>query len=89
MNYSSCASSHPDAMGDRESATLVRQTTGNAGRADNLPVSLEPTPMITAYSATMPKIDISGSHLLAAFVVAFCLTGTLVWLFVRYWLFAP
>jgi len=89
MNYGSCASSRPDVMGDRESATLVRQTTGNAGHADNLPVSVKPTPMITAHGATMPEINISVSHLLAALVVAFCLAGTLIWLLVRYWLFAP
>jgi hypothetical protein len=89
MNYSSCASSRPDVMGGRESATLVRQTAGNAGPADNLVVSVKPTRMITARRATMPELNVSVSHLLAALVVAFCLAGTLIWLFVRYWLFAP
>jgi hypothetical protein len=89
MNYGSRASSSPDAMGDREWATLARQTAGDAGPADDLPVSVKPAPMITAHDATMPEINISVSHLLAALVVAFCLAGTLVWLFVRYWLFAP
>jgi len=45
--------------------------------------------MITAHAATMPEINISVTHLLAALVVAFCLAGTLIWLLVRYWLFAP
>lgn len=89
MNYTACASSRPDAMGDRESATLLRQTAGNAGPTDNLPASVKPIPVITARDAKMPEINISVSHLLAALVVAFCLAGTVVWLFVRHWLFAP
>ena len=30
---------------------------------------------------------ISGKHVLCAFVVAFCLAASLLWAFVRYWLF--
>jgi len=47
-------------------------------------------PLVAGHDATTrPEIDISGNQLLAAFAVAVCLAGALVWSLVRYWLFAP
>jgi hypothetical protein len=34
------------------------------------------------------KVDISGTQVLLAMVAGFCLAGPLVWMFVRYWVFA-
>jgi len=35
-----------------------------------------------------PEVNISGTEVLLALATGLCLTGPLVWMFVRYWLFA-
>jgi hypothetical protein len=35
------------------------------------------------------EVDLSATQLLLATATSLCLTGPLIWLFVRYWLFAP
>jgi hypothetical protein len=35
------------------------------------------------------EVDLSATQLLLATAAGLCLTGPLIWLFVRYWLFAP
>jgi hypothetical protein len=35
------------------------------------------------------EVDLSATQVLLATATGFCLTGPLIWLFVRYWLFAP
>ena len=34
-----------------------------------------------------PEVNISGTEVLLALATGLCLTGPLVWMFVRYWLF--
>ena len=36
-----------------------------------------------------PEFNISGSQVLAVLAAGSCLVGPLVWVFVKYWLFAP
>jgi hypothetical protein len=57
--------------------------------AANLPKSLEPTPVVGEHGTRKRELSISGRQLFVAYLVAFCLAGTVVWSFVRYWLFAP
>ena len=35
------------------------------------------------------ELSISGTHVLAALMIVFCLGFPLVWAFLEYWLFAP
>jgi hypothetical protein len=35
------------------------------------------------------EVDLSAAQVLLATATGLCLTGPLIWLFVRYWLFAP
>lgn len=35
------------------------------------------------------ELNISGTHLVAALTIVFCVGGPLVWAFMKYWLFAP
>ena len=35
------------------------------------------------------EVDLSATQVLLATATGLCLTGPLIWLFVRYWLFAP
>jgi hypothetical protein len=90
MTYSSRAGSRsPGYLNDRQSGTILTQAPRNAERAGNLLANLKPTLAVAKHDTTRPEINISGNQLLVAFVVAFCLAGPLVWLFVRYWVFAP
>jgi len=36
-----------------------------------------------------PELNISGGQILMALAAGICLTGPLVWVLVKYWLFAP
>ena len=90
MTVSSCAGSRSsDVLNDKKFGTISKQATGRSKPAANLPKSLEPTPIVAEHGAMRREINISGNQLLVACLVAFCLAGTLVWSFVRYWLFAP
>jgi hypothetical protein len=40
-------------------------------------------------SFPLPELRISGGRLLLALAVTACPVGALVWMLVRYWLFAP
>jgi hypothetical protein len=42
----------------------------------------------TRHDERSPEVDISATQVLLAMAIGLCLTGTLVWMFVRYWLFA-
>ena len=46
------------------------------------------TPVLVHHEPGTPVINITGTHMLLALAVAFCLAGPLAWAFVRYWLFA-
>jgi hypothetical protein len=49
-------------------------------------------PKSTAMSAqrrVTPELSISGSHVLVMLGAGICLAGPLVWVFLKYWLFAP
>ena len=90
MTVSSCAGSRSsEALNDKEFGKIIKQATGSAKPDANLPKRLEPTPVVAERGTMRRELSISGNQLLAACVVAFCLAGTLVWSFVRYWLFAP
>jgi hypothetical protein len=39
-------------------------------------------------SPALPELTVSGGRVLLALAVAVCSMGALMWLFVRYWLFA-
>ena len=91
MTVTSCAGSRSrDALNNKEFGAIIKQATGSPAPAANLPKSLESTPVVAEHGGTLIReINISGNQLLVACVVGFCLAGTLVWSFVRYWLFAP
>jgi hypothetical protein len=40
-------------------------------------------------SLALPELSVSGSRVLLALAVAVFSMGALMWMFVRYWLFAP
>ena len=77
------------ARNDKEFGAIIKQVTANAEPSADLPKSLEPTLVIAEHGVTRREINISGSQLLVALVVGFCLVGPLVWSLVKYWLFAP
>lgn len=89
MTVSSYTSRSPDPLKDKEFGKIIRPATGSAKPAANLPKSLEPTPVVGEHGTRRRELSISGPQLLVAYLVIFCLAGTLVWSFVRYWLFAP
>jgi hypothetical protein len=47
-----------------------------------------PAPVLVRQEPGTPEMNITGSHMLLALALAFCLAGPLAWAFVRYWLFA-
>jgi hypothetical protein len=65
-------------------AIAGEKQTGHPG-----PIPLESTRALVEYGPEARTMDITGSHMLLALAVAFCLAGPLAWAFVRYWLFAP
>ena len=90
MTVSSCAGSRSrDPLNDKEFGKITKQATGSAKPAANLPKSLEPTPAVGEHGTMSRELSLSGNRLFVACQVAFCLAGTLLWSFVRYWLFAP
>jgi hypothetical protein len=40
------------------------------------------------YDERFPEVNISATQVLLAMATSFCVMGPLVWMFVRYWLFA-
>jgi len=49
---------------------------------------LQSTRMFAQRGGT-PELNISGSQVLMTLAAGICLAGPLVWLLVKYWLFAP
>ena len=43
---------------------------------------------MSAQRRVTPELDISGSHVLVMLAASICLAGPLVWVCVKYWLFA-
>jgi hypothetical protein len=67
MTVSSCAGSRsPDALNDNEFGKQIKQATGSAKPAANLPKSLEPTPVVAEHGTMRRELSISGNHLLVA-----------------------
>lgn len=57
---------------------------------NNLQQDLAKSPVLFQRRArTVSGINISGKHVLGAFLLALGLAGPLLWAFVRYWLFGP
>jgi hypothetical protein len=44
---------------------------------------------MSAQRRITPELNISGSHVLAVLGAGIFLAGPLVWVFLKYWLFAP
>ena len=44
---------------------------------------------VTSHRVVDLEINISGNQVLVALASSLCLAGTIVWAFVRYWIFAP
>ena len=89
MTVSSYTSRSPDPLKDKEFGKIIRPATVSGKPAANLPRSLEPTPVGGGHGTRKRELSISGRQLFVAYLVAFCLAGTLVWSFVRYRLVAP
>jgi hypothetical protein len=69
-------------------------TTGNC--LDNLHIfaklhlsTIKPFLVRTQRDERSTEVDLSATQVLLATATGLCLTGPLIWLFVRYWLFAP
>jgi hypothetical protein len=43
---------------------------------------------MSAQRRVTPELNISGSHVLVVLATSICLAGPLVWMCVKYWLFA-
>jgi hypothetical protein len=78
------------AMRDRESEVTTKDGMVSYERArHSRPSPLKSTPALVEHGPEARTMDITGSHMLLALAVAFCLAGPLAWAFVTYWLFAP
>jgi len=55
----------------------------------NQTLMLPNTSLVPArHDERFPEVNISATQVLLAMATGLCLTGPLVWMFVRYWLFA-
>lgn len=78
------------ALNDREFEAAMKETTVSDERADTLRRSLLDSARVsTDHRGATREINISVNQALVALAATFCLAGTLLWAFVRYWLFAP
>jgi hypothetical protein len=58
-------------------------------RADHSPrAPSQSTPVLVELGPEAPEMNITGTHMLLALAIAFCLAGPLAWAFLKYWLFA-
>lgn len=60
--------------------------TGGGSRVHGRP---RKSTLIFAQRGVAPEFSISGSQVLVVLAAGSCLVGSLVWMFVKYWLFAP
>ena len=77
------------ALNDRELGTATKQGIVSEEwdhSRRSLPKSLL---VFGQHGGATDEVNITGNQVLVAVFVASCLMGTLVWAFVRYWLFAP
>jgi len=49
---------------------------------------LKLAPLPAPWDGATAELSISGSHVLVALTIAFCLAGPVTWALVKYWLFA-
>ena len=47
------------------------------------------SPSSSQQSLVLPALNVSGGRVLLALAFAVCSMAALIWMFVRYWLFAP
>ena len=58
-------------------------------RTVNQKLMLPNTSLVPAqHDERSPEVNISGTEVLLAMATGLCLSGPLVWIFVKYWLFA-
>jgi hypothetical protein len=60
-------------------------TSGGSKIQSRLPKST----LMFAQRGVAPELSISGTQVLVVLAAGSCLVGPLVWVFVKYWLFAP